>query len=269
MSKIAATIFIALTMFLIFCPGFSSAESDYKVGPGDVVKIDIYDHPDLATVARIGNDGSITLPLAGRLLIGGLSTSQAADVIAKSLAGDYVINPQVSVFVQEFKSKKVVIVGEVARPGLYELSRPTTLLELISQAGGPTRNAGQKAVINRPTGNKEGTENNTISVNIDDLYKTRDASADVSLMDGDTVSIEKAGVVYVTGHVRRPAAYPIEPGITVIKAITMAGGFTELAAEGKVKIIRKVDGSEQTLENVSLYEPILPNDVMVVPESFF
>lgn len=262
-------VLMILVIFLGCCvEQLQAADPDYQIGPGDVIKIDVYDNPDLATIARVGNDGSIAVPLAGRLVVGGLSTSEAADAISKKLDGEYIINPQVSVFIDQFKSKKVVIIGEIERPGLYELSGPTTLLKLISQAGGLTAGAGQSATINRAS--KQGvTQEQPFAVDLSALIKFGNAAADVPLQDGDTVTIDKAGVVYVTGQVRRPAAYALEADTTVIKAITMAGGFTELAAEGKVKIIRKVNGVEQTLERVSLHESLMPNDVMVVPESFF
>ena len=157
------------------------AESDYQIGPGDVLKITIYDHPDLTTVARVDNDGYILFPLAGRVRTGGLTTAGASQEIAKQLGADYIVNPQASVFVEEFRSR----------------------------------------------------------------------------------------VVYITGQVNRPSAFNVEPDTTVIKAVTMAGGFTALAAQGKIKIIRKVKGVEKILKNVPLHEKLMPEDVMVVPESFF
>jgi polysaccharide export outer membrane protein len=88
-------------------------------------------------------------------------------------------------------------------------------------------------------------------------------------MDGDSITIPKPAVIYVTGQVNRPSALPVEPDTTVIKAITMAGGFTPLASQGKIKIIRKINGVEQILEKVPLHEKLMPEDVMVIPESFF
>lgn len=270
MRKIACLAVMAQIALLLFSLDhlLAADNPDYLIGPGDVLKVDVYDHPDLSTVARVGNDGSIIFPLAGKLVIGGLSTSMAADAIAKKLDGEYIVNPQVSVFVEQFKSKKVVIIGEVNRPGLYELSGPTTLLELVSQAGGLTKGAGQNVTIKRITRQETNSEQ-LIRVNVADLIKSGYSSADVPLMDGDTVTVDKAGVVYVTGQVRRPAAYALEPDTTVIKAITMAGGFTELASQKKVRIIRKLDGKEQVLEKVPFHEKLMPEDVMVVPESFF
>ncbi|MBE0504606.1 MAG: SLBB domain-containing protein [Desulfuromonadales bacterium] len=263
---------LLLLIFLLFF-GLSSncavgAENDYQIGSGDVLKITIYDHPDLTTVARVDNDGYILFPLAGRVRIGGLTTANASQTMATKLAADFIVNPQVSIFVEEFRSKKVFIIGEVVRPGLYELSGPTTLLELVSKAGGLTRGAGRKATIRRARSNG-ATEEKSIEVNIADLLQSGAESVDIPLLDGDSVTIAKAAVIYVTGQVNRPSAFTVEPDTTVIKAITMAGGFTPLAAQSKIKIIRKINGVEQVIEKVGLHEKLMPEDVMVIPESFF
>lgn len=257
-SSLTTTLIVLLASLLT-----SAAALEYQIGAGDVVRINVYDHPDLATTVRVDNEGSVLFPLAGKTIIGGLSTSQASDVIAKKLDGVYIVNPQVAVFVEEFKSKKVVVLGEVIRPGLYELTGETQVLELISQAGGLSKNAGQTATLRRAEDSGQAQES---SINIKELLEN---GSDLQLMDGDTLTVEKAGVVYVTGEVRRPAAYALDSDTTVIKAITMAGGFTELAAQSKVKIIRKRNGQEHVLEKVSLHEKLISNDVMVVPESFF
>ncbi len=175
------TIIVSILLLSIWSAFAIGAENDYQIGSGDVLKITIYDHPDLMTVARVDNDGYILFPLAGRVRVGGLTTSSASQTIASNLGADYIVNPQVSVFVQEFRSR----------------------------------------------------------------------------------------VVYVTGQVNRPSAFTVEPDTTVIKAITMAGGFTPLAAQGKIKIIRKINGREKILKKVPLHEKLMPEDVMIVPESFF
>jgi polysaccharide export outer membrane protein len=255
-----------LFIFLQFVVPVFAADNGYQIGTGDVLRIMVYDHSDLTTVARVDDLGCITFPLAGQIEIGGQTAVDAAQTIAARLNGDYIVNPQVSVFVEEFRSKKVVIMGEVARPGLYELSGPTTLLELISKAGGLSKGAGQTATVHRPRQGVNDQTGNIISVNI--LDSGREA-ADMPIMDGDTVTIAKAGVIYVTGQVNRPAAYSLEPDMTVIKAVTMAGGFTALAAQGRIKIIRKIDGSEQVIDRVSFHDKLVAEDVMIIPESFF
>lgn len=158
--------------------------------------------------------------------------------------------------------------GEVQKPGLYVLPGQTTFMALLSEAGGLTKDAGDKAIVKRKANPSDNSES-VITLNLKRLIEKGDTSLDVPIMDGDSVYITKAGVFYVTGEVKKPDAYKYEDGITVIKAVTMGGGFTDKASKGRVKIIRKVGGKEEILEKVNMDEPVMPNDVIVVPESFF
>lgn len=259
-----------LLLFLLFALGSgpaSAAETDYLVGDGDVLRITVYDHPDLTTTIRINSGGTILFPLVGALEVKGLTVDQVAEKIGRELSDGYVVNPQVSVFVEQFRSKKVTIIGQVTNPGLYELSGPTSLLELISKAGGLTREYGNNVTIHRK--NALGQEEKPIVIDLKNVLEDGAAALDVPVRDGDNVVVAKAKVFYVTGEVSKPDAYKFEEGTTVIKAITMAGGFTNLAARGKIKVFRKIGGKEQVAEKVEMDMSILAEDVIVVPESFF
>ena len=241
---------------------------DYMVGEEDVLRISVYGHPDLTTVARVSGEGIITLPLVGEVKVSGLSTSQISQKVTGLLADGYVVDPQVSVFVDEFKSRKTTIMGQVNKPGVYALSGNTTFLELLSKAGGITKEAGDKAIIKRRIASQVRQES-IITIDLKKLLEEGDTSSDVLLMDSDNVYVAKAGVFYITGEVKKPDAYKCEEGTTVIKAATMAGGFTDKASHGRIKIIRKVQGKEKILEKAEMDEPVLPDDIIVVPESFF
>jgi polysaccharide export outer membrane protein len=156
----------------------------------------------------------------------------------------------------------------VVKPGIYALSGNTTFLELLSKAGGLTKDAGDKAVINRKTTASAKSEN-IITIDLKRLVEEGDASLDVALQDGDNIYVPKAGVFYITGEVKKPDAYKCEEGETVIKAVTSAGGFTDKASTGRVKIVRKVKGKEAVIANAGMDEAVLPDDIIVVPESFF
>lgn len=261
-------ILLAFAVFICSCFTAWAENPDYRVGGGDVLKVTVYDNPDLAGTVRVASDGTILFPLVGQLQIDGLSVSQVAEKIAGALADGYIINPQVSVFIEDFRSKKAVIMGHVTTPGLYELSGPTTLLELISKAGGLTMDAGDTVTIKRK-GNDDGSEESILSVDLRSISIQSDGSLDVRILDGDSVFVAKAGMFYVTGEVKKPDTYKMVEGTTLIKAISMAGGFTNIAAKNKVRVIRKQEGTEHVLENVPMHFPILPDDVIVVPESFF
>jgi polysaccharide export outer membrane protein len=259
--------FIVAFVLIFSLMGVSFAQ-DYVVGEGDVLRIVVYDHDDLTTTARVSGDGVITFPLIGQVEVKGLTLSQIAEKITALLSDGYVINPQVNIFIQEFRSKKAFIMGEVQKPGIYVLPGQTTFMSLLSEAGGLTKDAGEKAIIKRKANPSDKGES-VITIDLKRLIEKGDTSLDVSIKDGDSVYITKAGIFYVTGEVKKPDAYKYEDGLTIIKAITMAGGFTDKASKGRVKIIRKAGGKEETLEDLNMDEPVMPNDVIVVPESFF
>jgi polysaccharide export outer membrane protein len=259
-------LFVLLAVVL-FCRADMLFAQDYLVGEEDVLRVTVYDHPDLTTVARVSAEGVIRLPLIGDVNVTGLSVSQISEKVSRLLADGYIVNPHVSIFVEEFRSKKTIIMGQVNKPGIYALSGTTTFLELLSKAGGLTKDAGDKAIIKRKT--SPGRPEKVITIDLRKLIEEGDTSADIPLMDNDNVYIAKAGVFYITGEVKKPDAYKYEEGTTVIKAVTLAGGFTDKASSGRVKLIRKVQGKEKIIEKAGMDEPVQVDDVIVVPESFF
>lgn len=250
------------------CFAAPASNMDYRVGEGDVLKVMVYDNPDLETLTRISGAGTVLFPLVGEVQIDGHTVSEVARIISHKLAQGYLLDPQVSVFVEEFRSQKTVIMGEVEHPGLYELSGPTSLMELISKAGGLSIDAGGLVTIKRNNPAQPEVDE-IISVELKSLMEKEENVSNLTIMDGDSVFVPRAGVFYVTGQVKKPAAYKLEEGTSVIKAITIAGGFTELAAQRKIQVIRKVEDREVVLKKVPLHTPIMADDVIVVPESFF
>ncbi|MHB8763274.1 MAG: polysaccharide biosynthesis/export family protein [Deferrisomatales bacterium] len=257
----------AAWLLLVAGGGRALAVQEYLVGEGDVLKVSVYEHPDLTTVARVAADGTIRFSLVGAVEVGGLTVAQIGERLAAQLADGYLVDPQVAVFVEEFRSQKAIIMGQVVKPGLFELRGQSTFLELLSKAGGLTKDAADKAVIKRkPT---PGHPDGVVSVDLKRLMEGGELTLDVPILDGDSVYIGSAGLYYVTGQVKKADAYKHEPGTTLIMAVTVAGGFTDKAATGRAKIIRKVGDKEVVLEKVNLQELVLPGDVIVVPESFF
>jgi len=241
---------------------------DYIVGEGDVLKISVYNHPDLTTTSRIEGDGAILFPLIGQVKVAGLTISGVSAKLCELLSDGYVISPQVTIFIEEFRSQKATIIGQVNKPGLYELKGHTTFLEILSRAGDLSKDAGDKAIIKRKTAGDNGAEK-VIAVDLNRLIEMGDITQNIPVIDGDNIYVTKAGLFYVTGEVKKPDAYKHENGITVIMALTRAGGFTDKASTGRVRIIRKTDGNEIVINRVKMDEPVLPEDVIIVPESFF
>jgi polysaccharide export outer membrane protein len=241
---------------------------EYIVGEGDILVIRVYDNEDLDTTVRVGGDGIINMPLLGQVNVGGMDVSSISKHIESLLADGYLLSPQVNVFVEDYRSKKVTILGQVNRPGLNELQGSITLLELISRVGGLTEDAGGLITIKRNTRNG-GDKQKVITIDIEKLIEQGDTSLNIPVQDGDSIYVARAGVFYVTGEVRRPGSYKHDEKPTILKAITLAGGLTDHGAPGRIRIIRIIDGEEVVLKNVSMDEPILQDDVVVVPETYF
>jgi polysaccharide export outer membrane protein len=253
-----------LFVFLLLCP-LSSIADDYIIGPGDVLKITVYDHSDLQTTVRVTDDGFIAMPLLGQVKVQGMKTSAVTQELTKLLADGYIVNPQVNIFIEEFRSKKAVVLGHVNKPGIVELRGNTNLLEIISQAGGLLKEAGETATIKRV---KDGKQD-VLVFNIKSLVEGGDLNQNTPIHDGDTIYIPKGGTCYVTGEVEKPDGYPCDRDATVLKMITRAGGFNGKSSKSSVRIIRLVNNQKTILDDVELDTPVLADDIIVVPESFF
>ena len=264
-------LFISVLLLLscLFQPALAAVDQgNYLVGSGDVLKISVYDNADLETVARIDNTGSILFPLVGQLSVAGMSVPEVAVKVEKALADGYLIDPHVTVFIQEYRSNKVIVSGQVNHPGVHELSGPTSLLELISMAGGLRETAANHLTITRTASSENGTPK-VIDIDLKELLETGSPDLNVAILNQDNVFIPKAGMIFIRGEVEDPDGYKYEEGMTVLKVVSMAGDFKEFAAKKKIRIIRIVAGQENVLENVSLHEPVFPGDIIEVPESFF
>ena len=265
------TIFPPLVFIFMFCLiPFVLHAQEYMIGEGDLLKITVYDNPDLTTEARVSGDGKISFPFIGEVEVNGLTPIGVEKKIAKLLQDGYIKRPQVAVFIAEYKSKKVTALGEFAKPGIVELRGNSTLMEVISSAGGVTVNAGEMLYIQRKIlkPGSSSKEDVTITVELTRLLEKGDVTANVAVFDGDSIYVPRAAFVYVNGEVKTPGAYKITKGLTVLRAITLAGGFTPKAWQGRTKIIRKTEKGEVEIK-AEMDDLVMPDDIVFVPESFF
>lgn len=271
-NTITGNIMKGLIYLIIFSTIFNFAEvclaQDYQIGEGDLLKISVYDNPDLEKTVRVSNEGIIILPLIGHVSAKGQTEASLSKRISEQLADGFLVDPHVSVFVQEFRAQKVTILGEINSPGLYEISGDISFLELVSKAGGFTQLAGNAAVIKRQPADTQ-KHKKIIQIDLKNFMEKGDTSVDVSLKHGDAIFVKIADMFYVNGEVKNSDVYKYKENMTVIKAITMANGFTEKASSTNIKIIRKVNGNAKIFEKVNMDMPVLPEDIIVVPESFF
>jgi polysaccharide export outer membrane protein len=263
--RLKITLRVVLPILLVLLHTHFASGQEYLVGPGDVLSITVYDNDDLKAKVRVSSDGTIVMPLLGQVNVNKLPVARITEKITGLLADGYIVNPQVNVFVDEFRSKKVVVLGNVRTPGLIELNGPTTFLELISKVGGFDKDAGDTATIKRAGNDKD----NVIVINLVSLVKGGDLSQNIQINDEDTVYVSASGMCFVTGQVTTPGTYPCGEGATVLKLVTLAKGFTGKASKSGTDIVRMEGDKKTILEDVSLDTPVKHNDVIVVPESFF
>jgi polysaccharide export outer membrane protein len=264
-------------------PGRAAATQEFEIDAEDIVRIVVYGHNDLIQTVVVQSDGTFTFPLVGRVKAEGLTPKELEQKLAVLLAQGYIRSPQVSVVVQEYRSKNVFVVGEIARPGPYPLAESRTVLEILSRAGPMLVTAAGDVVVLRPkeptkgplapgeaaeAAGTSGTQSaDVIRVSLRDI-QSGNLSQNVTLRPNDTILVPPAPKVFVSGAVKLPGAYAFSPGTTVRQAVSLAGGFTEDASTGRIKIVRQVGGKSREIK-VKLDDPVQPGDTIVVKEKLF
>jgi polysaccharide export outer membrane protein len=269
---------LALT-FLLFDAAHAAQGTDYVIGPQDVLQISVFDQADLGGKYTVEADGTFTFPLVGRVKAAGLTLRAFELHLRKLLADGFFKNPQLSVAVEEYRSQRVFIVGEVRQPGTYTLTGGMTLIEALARAGSTMPSASGEALIVRARqagvaarpvvpaadGKAEGAD--VVVVDIRELQSGALAK-NVELRDGDTIYVPQAETMFVFGEVRTPGSYPLRRNTTVLQALSLAGGATEYAALGRIKTIRVVNGKRAELKS-KLDDLVRAGDTITVPRRYF
>jgi polysaccharide export outer membrane protein len=249
--------------------------NSYRIGLNDEVKITVFDEPDLSTMYRVDADGSISFPLIGRVTAAGTTLSELQQRITTMLSAGYIKNPQVRAEVNQYKSQFVYVIGEVRAPGKIAMTGSTmTLLEALALAGSPTATASNEVIVvhpNRPNAVPAAPgsdiEGARVTVNRKDLELGK-AGQDVVLQDGDIINVPSAQHFFITGMVRNPGTFVLDPGISIQQAIALAGGLNERGSTRRVKISRLVKGKLIEL-SVNLEDKIEPGDTITISGRFF
>jgi polysaccharide export outer membrane protein len=251
----------------------------YRVGPGDLLELKVFQVDELSQTVRVSEDGSITLPLLGRIVIEGLTQEGVVQKLSGLLQAKYVKNPQVTIFIKEYKNQQVAVIGAVEKAGSYELVGRRNLLQIISMAGGFSATAGNEIFILR-----EGPDGVTSSVAIDlkDLLVNGNQTLNIPIEPNDVINVpvDREIRVFVMGRVTKPGAIKakLSEGVTLLQAIADAGGLAEGAKESAITITRKDKAGKEQKIRVNLRDIIRgkkkdvalqEGDVVYVPESFW
>jgi len=253
--------------------------SEYQVGPGDALEINVFGNDDLSRIPTVQTNGAIVLPLLGEVQVAGLTIAEISRKVTNLLEKDYLVNPQVEVKVREYNSQFVSVVGEVNSPGRKPLRGRTRLIDVLVEAGGFTPRASGQVMITRVNGTFSGGEK-TITIRLSGATPTvqDQINLELPLQNGDIITASQKYYVTVDGEVNKPGRYAIESNLTVTGAISLAGGRTRFGADD-VKL-RRTDPNtgETTLISVDLDKVrdgkrpdvvLQPDDVISVPRRFF
>jgi len=275
--KVVYFIFLALSLTTNLFGQFER-QLEYRINPRDIIEVSVFDERDLSKVFRVDADGYINYPLLGKVSVKDLTVRGIEGKITELLAKDYLINPQVTVSVKE--SARISVLGKVNKPGLYELKSSMTALDAIIQAGGFSD---QTSALDVKLIRIKGDVRETIGIDVTGLMDKDNRQANIFLEAGDLIMVGGFSTVdsqiVLFGEIKSPGAYTYKRGMTVIEAVALAGGLTDIANPDGTKIIREKDGKRQVIKiplgailkgrfqdrDISLE----PNDAIIIPQSFF
>lgn len=264
---------LLLVLFTITASSLAQNES-LLIGPGDLLHLQVYDTPEMEQRARVTDAGNIPFSFLGKVNVSGLTPEQAAEQIERRLvAGGVMVHPQVTVRVEAYATQNASVMGQVVKPGTYEIDTSRKVVDLLAMAGGLTDMADRHITIQRSGPTKQ---------NVVYYYSNAAAAAlsdDPMVFPGDTVVVPRVAVVYVLGDVLKPGGYPMitnNSNMTVLQAIALAGYANHTASVGKSKLVRETPAGVQEIDlEVGLMQKgkkadvaLLPDDVIYVPFSF-
>ena len=262
-------LFIAAMLALsgLTCQAQAPDKTDYPLGAGDAIRVQVFQNPDLTIETRVSENGSITYPLIGAVELGGLSIAVAEKKIADALQkGGFIQKPQVNIVLIQIRGNQVAVLGQVNRPGRFPLETANTRLsDMLANAGGATVGGADIAII-RGVRNGQSFRK---QIDIPSIFLGEQMQDDIVLQGGDSIYVHRAPVFYIYGEAQRPGAFRIERSMTIMQALAQGGGPTLRGSEKRLRLHRKApDGSIQPIEP-QLTDPVLPDDVIYVKESIF
>jgi polysaccharide export outer membrane protein len=250
-------------------------EHAYRIGAGDILKVEAFQHEDISGEFSVEESGAITYPLLGSVAVAGLTASEASQLLEKLLEKDFYVDVQLQVEVKEYRSKPVTVLGEVQDPGTYYLKGHTTLTQILAEAGGIKSTAGAVVELRRlePV---DGAERPKVYSFVTAKLLTGEQGTEVEIKEGDVLSVSAKQLYFITGEVARPGQYEITRGMTLMQAISQAGGQSKFASQS-VELHRE-SGSQKEILSFDLSQirkgkaedpPIHSGDVVIVRRRFF
>ncbi|MCV2360225.1 polysaccharide export protein EpsE [Paucibacter sp. TC2R-5] len=244
------------------------ASAEYRLGAGDVMRISVYQNPDLTLETRVSENNVVSFPLLGSIKVGGLSVTQAEQLITDGLKkGNFIKNPQVTIVVLQVKGNQASVLGQVNRPGRYPIeTADMRLTDLVANAGGVVSGAGSETLI--LTGKRNG-QPYRLEIDLPGIFAAGGGAQDVFIQHGDVVWVDRAPMVYIYGEVQRPGPMRLERGMTLMQSLATGGGITQRGTEKGIRVHRKNAEGKVEIIQLPMDESLKDGDVVYVKESLF
>jgi polysaccharide export outer membrane protein len=249
---------------------------EYLIGRQDTLTITVFGQPDISGKFTVEADGCLTFPMIGRVEAAGMTPRSVEAAIAARLGAGYLLAPQVSVTVDQYRSQRVFMMGAVGQPGPLVLTGNTTLIEALARAGSTTgESVGDVIVVRAQPGQaasgpvlpEQAADTRVIRIDLAELERGA-LTQNVVLQDGDTVIVPRGEPVFLVGEVRSPGSFAVRKGTTILQLLALGGGATERGATGRLKIVRVQNGKRVEID-AELDDVVQSGDTVVVPEKYF
>ena len=245
----------------------SPTANEYRLGSGDVIRINVYQNPDLTLETRVTEAGLVSYPLLGSIRLGTLSVTDAEKLIADGLRkGNFVKQPQVTLVVLQVRGNQASVLGQVNRPGRYPLEvADMRLTDLLAMAGGAATNGADTVIVT-------GMRNNQpyrLEVDLPTVFAAGGKDKDVLILNGDAVWVDRQPIVYIYGEVQRPGPMRLERSMTLMQSLATGGGLTQRGTEKGIRVHRKDAGGKVQIITPTLDDAMRDGDVVYVKESLF
>ena len=270
--KFALLFWLVVPLALAQAPKADTTKADPArietiLGPGDVVRVTVFQNPDLAVEPRISESGQINFPLIGAVTVGGLAIPAAEKRIETMLReGGFVLRPQVTIQVVRTLSTQVSVLGQVGRPGRYPIDIGSgRVSELIAAAGGATPSGADVVTL---VGTRNG-EPVKLDIDLPAILQSGRAELDVQVENGDIIYVDRAPTIYIYGEVQRPGQMRLERGMSLRQAIAAGGGLTARGTERGIRVHRRDTSGQVNVLELKVNDHLQRDDVVYVKESLF
>ena len=248
-------------------PTSANTPEEYRLGPGDQIRITVYQNPDLSMETRINEAGTISYPLLGSVRLGGLSVTAAETRLASELRdGGFLRNPQVMILVAMVRANQINVLGMVAKPGRYPLDvGGMRFTDVLAMVGGALGESGSDTAVVMGQRNGQPTR---LEIDVPGIFAPGGQAGDVLILPGDTIWVDRAPQVYLQGEINRPGPMRLGRNMTLMHVLASAGGISQRGTLRGLRIVRRnPQGRYETFTPASMEDSLRDGDVIIVPES--